>query len=117
MPLIKIALSSPERADVDVQALMRGGSQIITTTMGKPEAYVMVVCEWEPMLFGGSSEPCAFAELRSLGGLDAETNVTLSHQLCQLLEEEAGITPARVFVHFMDLEREDWGWNSRTFAG
>ncbi len=117
MPLLKITLSGPERPGVDMPALTRGVSRIITTTMGKPEAYVMVVCAWEPMVFGGSDEPCAFAELRSLGGLDPETNVTLSRQLCQLLEEGAGVAPERVFINFMNLERSDWGWNSRTFAG
>ena len=66
------------------------------------------------MLFGGEAGPAAFLELRSIGGLDANTNAVLSRKLCKLLESEIDIPPERVFLNFVNVKRGDWGWNGKT---
>ena len=115
MPLLCITVSET-RADVDGEALLRSGSRLVAEHLGKPEEFIMVSWGRGPLLFGGSDAPAAFVELRSIGGLDLETNDGLARALCALLEEAAGIPPARTFLNFADVARSDWGWDGKTFA-
>jgi len=83
--------------------------------LAKPESYVMVeLCDNRPMLFGGSDAPLAFVELKSLG-LVTDQTALLSAHLCELLNTELGIDPARVYIEFAAPERAMFGWNGGTF--
>ncbi len=68
------------------------------------------------MSFGASEEPCAFAQVISLGSIGGEKNKIISAGICALLQSKLGVPPNRVYIHFVDPERSDFGFNSSTFG-
>ncbi len=116
MPLLRLSTNqemptSEARAD-----LLRQASQQTAELLGKPERYCMVTLETGiSLLFAGSDEPAAFAELSSLGLAAAEAP-RLSAGICDFLQEYLGVSPERVYVHFRDMDRAMWGHNRTTFG-
>lgn len=116
MPLLKISLSHEPDAQ-ERGALLAEGTEIVASGLGKSPDYVLVLLEQAHQSFSGdASTPSAFLELRSVGGLDPETNRELSGTLTGLLENRLGLDPARVFLNFQNVERADWGWKGSTLA-
>ena len=115
MPLLRIQTNvavSTDKAD----ALLSQGTDLIVNVMNKPREYVQVVLGPEVAIaFAGSREASAFVELRSLG-LPEDTAKLLSEKICDLLEVELAIPPARVFINFFDFPSPMWGWNGKTFG-
>lgn len=114
MPFLKIQSNQPVAASAAGQLVSRA-SQLVAEQLGKPERYVMVALEPPvPMSFAGSTDPLAYLELKSIG-LPEDKTPALSRALCQLVEQELGIDPERVYIEFADAPRAMWGWNSGTF--
>jgi phenylpyruvate tautomerase len=91
-------------------------SKIVAQGIGKPEQYVMTNVQTDQvMTYSGKQDPCAFVRIVSIGGLNPETNVKLSEDICGLLEDRYGVDPSRSYIEFVDSERHMFGWNSRTF--
>jgi phenylpyruvate tautomerase len=115
MPLLKLVttvLLPHEKGKLLLAAL----SKAVAGTIGKPEQYVMVAASQSAMLMSGRAGEAAFVDIRSIGGLNAETNRKLSQQICKLLKDSLGIAPDRVYVNFTDVEADNWGWNGSTFG-
>ena len=114
MPYLKIQINralDPEKS----KTLLASASQKIANELGKPERYVMVELTVNPsMLFGGTDEPAAYVELKSIG-LPAGQIKPLSQTLSSLLETSAGIAPSRIYIEFTDVKGSCWGWNGSTF--
>ena len=68
----------------------------------------------QTLSFGGSTEPCAYVEFKSLG-LPTERTTELSEKLCALIEKTVGVPQARIYIEFSNPERSMWGWDGRTF--
>jgi len=114
MPLLKIQTSQPVATGTQ-SALLSKASQAVADMLGKPERYVMVSLEHNPgMLFGGSDEPLAYLELKSIGLPEANT-AEYSRRLADLLSEQLGLPADRVYIEFADAPRAMWGWNGGTF--
>jgi len=114
MPLLKIQTNQPIETDTQ-KSLISRASQAVAAMLGKPERYVMVSLEQNPaMLFGGSDEPLAYLELKSIGLPEAET-AEFSRALTSLLGDELGLPPDRIYIEFADAPRSMWGWNGGTF--
>ncbi|QXP91947.1 phenylpyruvate tautomerase MIF-related protein [Methylococcus capsulatus] len=114
MPYLKIHMNR-EIEPGKSKALLAAASQRMASELGKPERYVMVELTSNPaMLFAGTDEPAAFVELKSIG-LPAGKTKDLSQILCSLLQDSAGIAPARVYIEFTDVAGGFWGWNGSTF--
>jgi phenylpyruvate tautomerase len=114
MPYLKIQINC-ELAAEKSKALLSEASRTMAKELGKPERYVMVELTANPaMLFGGSDEPAAYVELKSIGLPIGQTKA-LSQTLAALLEASAGITSARVYIEFTDVQGKLWGWNGSTF--
>ncbi len=114
MPLLKIQTNQPVEADVG-NNLIRKASQQVAGLLGKPERYVMVSLEENPaMLFGGSDEPLAYLELKSIGLPETRTG-ELSRALAALMNTELGLPADRIYIEFADAPRSMWGWNGGTF--
>ncbi len=116
MPLIRFTLSHPGADEAIREALLEGGTRIIVDVMDKPARFVMATCEPADINFGDDRAPAAYVELRSIGGLDPDTNVILSERICELLDKRANIPPERTFLNFVDVPRDSWGWNGGTFG-
>lgn len=114
MPYLRIQTNAP-LGEEEKSRLLKTASGEIAGALGKPESYVMVAVEaGTPMSFAGSSDPCAYLELKSLG-LPRSSTPDLSQMLCGLMETHCNIPPSRTYIEFVDPERSMWGWNSGTF--
>jgi phenylpyruvate tautomerase len=116
MPYLKlntnIAISTEQAPQ-----LLRGLSQLLAKETGKPERYVMVAITDgdSAMLFGGSDEPLAYLECKSIGLSGAQAKA-LSASLCQLLNKELALAKDRVYIEFSNCPADYWGWNGSTFG-
>lgn len=115
MPLLalqtSVRLSSQQRYD-----LLAPLSQIVAECIGKPERYVMITVSEATMSMASAEGPAAFADIRSVGGLNNDVNCKLSERLCALLQSQLGIPPNRVYLNFTNVSGANWGWNSSTFG-
>ena len=114
MPYLKIEtnldLAAPRQSE-----LLSAASSRVAAMLGKPESYVMVALDaGKPMLFGGSDQPLAYLELKSIG-LPRDRTTELSAQLTELMQQLLDLKPDRVYIEFADAERPMWGWNGGTF--
>lgn len=97
----------------DLENFIKTASQTVSLVSGKPENYVMVSLNTEKIMsMGGSTDPVAFIDYRSLGLPDT---TALSDALCQLIHNEFNIPGERVYISMTDSPRQNWGWNHSTF--
>ena len=115
MPLLKLETTVPLPEDKG-KPLLAALSRAVAGAIGKPEQYVMVAASESAMLMSGKPGDAAFVDIRSIGGLNSDTNRKLSQQICKLLKDSFGIAPDRVYFNFTDVEAENWGWNGSTFG-
>ncbi len=86
----------------------------LSNLTGKPESYVMTVLNTNvSMTFGGSSLPCAFIEVKSIGSLNPSK---MSASICKLIQEKTGIEGSRIYINFDDVRSSNWGFDGRTFG-
>ena len=114
MPYLNIQTNitvTAERREI----VLKRSSALVSEVLGKPEKYVMVALKDEvPMLFGGSSDPVAFLELKSIG-LSGGSTREYAREFCKFITETLDIPGERVYVKFNDAQRSMWGWNGDTF--
>ncbi len=97
------------------QALMNKASAFIADLLGKPEQYVMISIQTDaPLIFGGSEDPTAFVELKSIG-LPRDRCGEFAEKISGFVQAELGPPPDRVFIDFKALERDLFAWNGKTF--
>lgn len=116
MPLIRIQTSAsmPEGRRAGI---LSACSKVLAETTGKPEKYCMAVLDSDAaILMAGKQVEGAFVDIRGIGGLTPTVNRALSKALCDVLNREAGIDPANVYVTFTDVPAANWGWNGSTFG-
>ncbi len=114
VPYLKIQ-TNREMAEDARQEILKKASVLVSKNLGKPEKYVMVRLDPpQAMMFAGSTLPCAYLELKSIGLPDSKTG-TLSKVLCQLMLDELKIPSERVYIEFADARDSMWGWNGSTF--
>ena len=114
MPYLKIQINQPISPEKS-KALMVAASKQLSIDLGKPERYLMVELTTNPaMLFGGTDNPAAYLELKSINLPTGQTK-NLSQSLTLLLEDELEILPSRIYIEFSDVKGGFWGWNGSTF--
>ena len=115
MPWLKLETTVP-LPDEKGKPLLAALSKAVAGATGKPEQYVMITVSHSDMLMSGKAGDAAFVDIRSIGGLNGETNRKLSQQICKLLKDSIGIAPDRVYLNFTGVEAGNWGWNGSTFG-
>jgi phenylpyruvate tautomerase len=115
MPLLQLK-SSVVPEEKPRQLLLRQLSRVLAQATGKPEQYVMVLMEPAHLLMAGQNGPAAWIEVRSIGGLDASTNRKLSASICEVIQQQLAIPPGRVYLNFVNVPADHWGWNGDTFG-
>lgn len=115
MPSLKLE-TTVALSDEKKKTILAALSKAVAETIGKPEQYVMVTTSHSAMLMSGKAGEAAFVDIRSIGGLNSETNRQLSRQICKLLKDSLGIAPDRVYLNFNNVEAGNWGWNGSTFG-
>ena len=115
MPLIKLN-TSVNISDSQQRDCAASLSTIISESIGKPERYVMVTIDKTPIMMSGEYGNAAFADIRSIGGLNADVKTQISRRVCALLHDTLQIPPDRVYINFADIAADNWGWNGTTFG-
>ncbi len=112
MPLINLKVSSSKIDNAN--QLLKDLSKELAGLTKKPERYVMTILQTDvPMLFGGTSDPCCYVEVKSIGAL---TPSEMSKSLCNLIESKAKIPADRIYISFEDVPPSLWGFNGQTFG-
>ncbi|MEN8175777.1 MAG: phenylpyruvate tautomerase MIF-related protein [Pseudomonadota bacterium] len=114
MPYLSITTNTILGEDTRARLLHQTSARV-AALLAKSENYVMVSLHHSPsMLFGGSSDPLAYLELKSIA-LPEERSGEMSAALCELVLEVTGIPKERVYIEFSNAARHLWGWNAKTF--
>ena len=115
MPLLELRTNQTHDKE-KVKMLSSNFSRFCSEILAKPEHYVMVNLQvGQSLVFAGTDDPAAFAELRSIELSVNETSF-LSSQLCSFASEQLDIPTDRIYISFVDLDRNRWGWNGKTFG-
>jgi phenylpyruvate tautomerase PptA (4-oxalocrotonate tautomerase family) len=116
MPFLRLQLSKPLASDQQ-QALLAELSSTVAELLGKPERYMMVAIEPEtPMMLGGSGDPAALFELRSVGTISGAQAKAISGAVSGLLEAKVGLDPQRVYANYAGVPGAMWGHGASTFG-
>jgi phenylpyruvate tautomerase len=118
MPLLHIQSSIKSVNEKVIQELHQTGAQILSEVLGKSTEYVMVLVNTGSSLSFAKDEqtPCAYLEVKNIGGFTPETTEKLSLRLCELVIQKLQTPASRVYIEFQNAERYLWGWNGKTFA-
>lgn len=112
MPYLKIQTNA---VISNKSELLKKLSTAASGGIGKPETWIMTaLSSVENMTFGGTEEPAAFLECKSIG-LGKEQTKDLSALLCSFCKTELGVPEERVYIEFSSAEGIMWGWNGGTF--
>jgi len=115
MPFIKLRTNVVIDSD-KTSNLMSDLSQLLASETAKPERYVMIdVKGGRDMMFGGSAEPLAFIECKSIGLSTAQAK-SLSKSISELLGAQLQLSAERIYIEFSNCPAEYWGWNGSTFG-
>lgn len=99
---------------VSASQIVEALSSTVAKAVGKPESYVMVSLTTDkPMSFGGSEEPCAYAELISIGSF--KDTAAISGAIMSVVEHHLGVSPSRFYIKFSAISGSDMGWRGATF--
>ena len=118
MPLLIINTSIDTLSQSTIEALHKGGRQILSVEIGKSIAYCMVmVNDGCSLSFGHEwNQSTAYLEVKNVGKLTPDLTLRLSAKLSQLIEESLSVPKDRIYIEFHESERHLWGWNGATFA-
>lgn len=89
--------------------------QIITSIPGKSENFLMVGFQDEYTLYlaGEKLEKGAFVEVKIFGSTSEEALEKVTAQICELYQNELGISPKSIYVKYEFVNH--WGWNGTNF--
>ena len=111
MPLLNISTNKEIK---NKQLLLSKSSDFISSLLNKPENFVMVkISDSLQMSFAGTSEPCCFIEIKSIGSIEPSK---MSKPICEFFSNELEISIDRIYIFFQDVDSSMWAWNSRTFG-
>lgn len=114
MPLLTIRtnIALDHSAKIRISTLLSRGTAEL---LGKAEHFVMVMLDTSVALtFGGSDDPAAFVELKSIE-LPEDLTKHYAAVLCDLIEQQLEVPADRVYVELTNASRSMWGWNRTTF--
>ncbi|KAJ0393568.1 hypothetical protein ATCC90586_007027 [Pythium insidiosum] len=116
MPFVKVS-TNVARASVNADSTLKALSKSLSEALDRPEPYVMVQLELgQDMLMAGSTEPCAFIHIRSIGKIDTERNPKTVAALTATVATALHVPADRIFVNLDDIAPNNWGHNGNTIA-
>ena len=113
MPFVNVKTNAAVSAEKE-ENIKSALGQAITAIPGKSEGWLMVGIEPEYKLwFKGTSDPAAMVSVAIYGSADRAAKNKLTGKISEILGDELGISPSRIYVSFA--ETADWGWNGANF--
>jgi len=114
MPFLELRTNKQLSAERK-QHVMKDLTALLAKDLNKPGRVIMINCrDNQDLMFGGSSDPLAFIELRSIN-LPEDQTVRLSQSLSSFIKNNLDIPEDRLFINFRSFERHMWGYNGSTF--
>ncbi len=114
MPFLELK-TNKQLSEDKKQQVMTDLTSLISKDLNKPEKYIMVGCQDnQALMFGASTEPMAFIDLRSIR-LPEDQTQKLSQSLSTFLSNNLEVSPGRVFINFWNVPPHMWGHNGSTF--
>eukprot|EP00048_Salpingoeca_helianthica_P015096 m.225038 g.225038 ORF g.225038 m.225038 type:complete len:146 (+) comp16602_c0_seq1:148-585(+) len=111
MPLLRILFNIPRPAAVE--PLTKKLSALTAELLGKPEAVVMVVLQFDQVItLGGAAGPAALIQINSIGKISPEENLKYTKGFISVLGSDLHVPADRIFLNFTDMEASNWGWNN-----
>ncbi|MFP4663294.1 MAG: phenylpyruvate tautomerase MIF-related protein [Bacteroidales bacterium] len=108
------SLETNQKIDARVQ-YTKDATNFIAELLDKPEKFIMIsLKEQHEMRFAGSTDATAFVQLKSIGLPDEKDK--LIKAICEFTEAHTGIKKERIYTELIDLSRENFGWNGKSFA-
>lgn len=112
MPFIECTTSKALSAEVRERVKARFGQAV--SALKKPESYLMVGFREEELWFAGKRcEAGAYVSVSLFGRAAPADYERMTALVCDILQQEAGISPAQTYVTYHPVE--DWGWNGANF--
>ena len=114
MPYINLKTTKKVSAE-KAENLKAAFGKAIECFPGKTEAWLMVGIESEQKLWfkGDNSADSAIVDVDLLGGVSKDGALNMTCAICDILKDELGISPSRVYIKYMGYA--DWGWNNTNF--
>lgn len=113
MPFINVKTSAKlsEQVKLEIENQLTSSISLLP---GKTSNYFMCAVEDNiSMMFHGDKQPAAFVEVKIFGSSTREAYTNLTAKICDILEENAGVSPDFCYVKFEEVE--NWGFNKRLF--
>ena len=105
MPFLKLS-TNVTIGQSQSEQLLGDLAQLLAKETGKPERYVMVeLAGGKAMVFGGSNQPLAYLECKSIG-LSAAQAKALSASVSRLLTTTLPLTAERIYIEFSNCPAE-----------
>ncbi len=100
---------------VEKEALLKKQfGNAISLIPGKSERWLMLnFTDSERIWFAGDDSPAAMLEVELFGGASDSAYDLLTDKLTQIVSDELGIDPTRIYIKYEEIEH--WGWNSANF--
>lgn len=103
------------------ETFLREVTKALVENAHKNEGSVMVILEKVDGTMGNKTEPMAFIDVRSMVGIDHQTNNDVCAALTTILADNFGISPHRTYIVFTRVPETCWGllggisiWDSKT---
>ena len=113
MPFIDVKTSA-KVDEAKKTAIEKKLTESISLLPGKTSSYFMCAVEdGVSMMFHGDKEPTAFVEVKIFGKSTRAAYEKLTEKICDILDEEIGVSPAYCYVKFEEVE--NWGYNGFMF--
>ncbi|XP_062167306.1 uncharacterized protein LOC133873591 [Alnus glutinosa] len=88
---------------VDTDPIFSEATKAVSTIIGRPENFVMVILKGSVEIsFAGSKEPAAYAEIVSMGGINSEVKKKLIATIGTILQSKLSIPRTRFFLKVYD---------------
>jgi phenylpyruvate tautomerase len=115
MPFISVQIPEELYDDLEKDSFKKALSEILARQLGKPESYCMASLSKASLMMAGGTRPAAFVDIRSIGGLSASVNKSLSSEVSFLLSSHLDVPKDRIYINFTDTLPTNWGYNGGTF--
>lgn len=102
---------------IEKDKIKSGLAAILEDVIGKPERVLMLTIEdGVTFYFAGKECSGAYIEVKLLGNLTKEHKHVITNEIGNLYSEIVGLDKKSIYITFHEIERENWGYNGKTFA-
>ncbi len=112
MPFISITTNVTLTTQHEVR-IKSEAARVMNDIAGKPEEWLMIALHPGTLLFfQGASDPrTAYIEIKYVGAFAAEVKEKIVKGIAKLMQEEVGVSPDRLYIHFAGSSAADWAWS------